>query len=161
MLKESAHLLAESCLWPDLVTILYNLGCKAGVGVPYWAQALWLAGKVKVAPMRVALVCGYLGVALGPKHILTRGVAGIAIRAARNVPETDPHFEEVMRPSMGHWFKIAVCEGVRQEEFEAWLGAEMQKPLDRAAFEAGLEQLIGDTWLFDRTKVGATKGQGA
>jgi len=97
---------------------------------------------------------------LGPKHALARGIGRFAVDAAARVPKQHPNFDELWAAGWVPLSAIAEAERVAQDAIGKWVAQELQKPFNRAAPMAGLEQLAGDSWLFDRTKVGQAEADG-
>jgi tetratricopeptide (TPR) repeat protein len=146
---QAARALASIHAWPDLATVLANLGAADG-GTPYLAQAVLLGLRVSVAASTAVQRLAALTVELAPTDETVPLLATTAafLVASRPVPDSDTDTAGLASGLVGY----AHEKSETTEPFEAWF---KERRLDDPGYfipqlERRLRDLVpADAWLFD------------
>ena len=155
---QAARALGSVRAWPDLVTVLNNLGSGDDADAPaFLAQALWLALRVGVPVDAAVMVGARLVAGIGAEHPLAPCVAAGCIYLAQTRKGGHPRGEEMHALASRALFACAQARRVSPQDIAAWLAREGLGTVERLlpALDRALEQMVGDgEWLFDRSLVG-------
>lgn len=148
---EAARQLGQCQAFEDLITVLGNLGTlDTEEAKGHLAQAFWLSMHVHGSlPQLIRLGWGLVQ-RLGPESPLTPRVGAAAILLTLARGQDHPHFAALQQDAATLLVPCADARGV--SDFQGWIQAENLLDGQRVLPELsrGLEDLIGDTWLFDR-----------
>lgn len=148
---EAATAFAALQAWPDLVTVLDNLGSTmVDQSIKFYAQAYWLALHVAV-PIEQSLslatkLTGYVERQVAPL------LAVSASHLVNRMGEDNPRQEALLQICVDLLVTSADSLGVQEDEFAEWFSRE---GLDRQnhvlpTLRRVLCQLAGGSWIFDR-----------
>jgi tetratricopeptide (TPR) repeat protein len=151
---EAAKMLAVVRAWPDLTTVLGNLGNSEDQDASrFLAQALWLAVRVTVPVEGVVGLSAITVQKLTPVSDLSPLIASLSLFLVKMHGQQHPKQEDLMRNSAA---LLAACAAVRNVELDKiveWIQQEGLNDPRRLlpAVLRGLEELVGEEgWLFDR-----------
>ena len=151
---EAARMLGEVRAFGDLLTVAANLGSSDEAGrEAYLAQAVWLASRIQ-APLGATLNnAAALVSRLGPSSELSPWVAATALFLVMTRGQEHPQLEQLQQGALSVLGACAQAREIAPEDLQDWMmreGLLDPKRFLPALFE-GLEALIGETWLFDRS----------
>ena len=151
---EAARMLGEVRAFGDLLTVAANLGSSDEAGrEAYLAQAVWLASRIQ-APLGATLdIAAALVSRLGPSSQLSPWVAATALSLVMTRGQQHPQLEQLQQGALSVLGACAEAREIAPEDLRDWMmreGLLDPKRFLPALFE-GLEALIGETWLFDRS----------
>jgi tetratricopeptide (TPR) repeat protein len=157
----AAVALAAARHWPDLATVIQNLGGYDQANCArYLAQALWLVLRLQSPSLGSANAARLLQ-AVGVEAPAAPLLAAAALwLAQREVGEQQSESQDLAQRMLA---ACAAQRGIPPEESNAWV--EREGLLDPARFlpelDRALEALVGDDgWLFDRSLVDLPPGGG-
>ena len=149
----AASSLASILAWPDLRTILSNLGSMPGPqNICYLSQALWLSLHTYVPVDATTYLAKDLIEELSAGHDISPFIATTAYYLTKTRGENHPEAEELQQTCINMLFKCAVAREIPEHEFNDWFTKENLNVPDYflPALNRALEKIIGDNWLFDR-----------
>ena len=148
---EAARQLGQCRAFEDLITVLGNLGTlESSEANAHLAQAFWLCLRVPASlPQMIRLGWGLVQ-RLGPESPLAPRVGAAALLLTLARGKDHPHFVALQQDAATLLVPCADARGV--SDLQGWIQAENLLDGQRVLPELsqGLEELIGDTWLFDR-----------
>jgi len=159
---QAAQALAQSDAYVDLITVLSNLGNTAEDNSPiYLAQAVWLALRVQ-GPLESTVqrfVTLYQQVPSGDalEALLAAATQDLCAVRGNGHPRFDP-MQAFSDQMMAH---AAKQQGIEtQAAYDTWVN---EQQLDEPAvfvpkLQQRLEAIVGDQWLFDRSKLQEVQG---
>jgi hypothetical protein len=155
---DAARALAAIRAWPDLTTVLANLGSSEGPeATAFLGQALWLAFRVHV-PVEVSLtLASFLFRKVGAASAAAPALAWAACFLVTTRGEHHHQQRELNQQAAGLLAESATARQVPEDQFQEWLVGEGLNDPQRMlqAVDGVVEELVGDTpWLFDRAQVG-------
>ncbi len=154
---QSAQAFASIRAWPDLATVLGNLGAlDEEDAIAFLGQALWLALHVQVPLMsllnRISALLQKLGFDAEPAPLF----ATAAVLRVQAQGQDHPEAEQLQGRALGWLWKCAEERGITAEQFEGWWTSQRLNDPGHVfpAVEQALIQLVGGaSWLFDRAAV--------
>ncbi len=149
--QEAARQLGQCEAFEDLITVLGNLGTLDTPDAKgHLAQAFWLCMRVHASlPQTIRLGWGLIQ-RLGPESPLAPRVGAAAILLTLARGQDHPHFAALQQDAATLLVPCADARGV--SDLQGWIQSENLLDGQRVLPELshGLEDLIGDGWLFDR-----------
>jgi len=154
---QSAQLVAAIQAWPDLATVLGDLGAlDEEDATAFLGQALWLALHVQVPLKNLLDLASALLQKLGfDAETAPLFATAAAMRVLAQGPEY-PEAEQLRDRALELLWQCAEKRGIEAEQFEGWLTGQRLNDPDHvfSAAERALAELVGDAnWLFDRKMV--------
>ncbi len=154
---QSAQALVAIRAWPNLATVLWNLGALDEEDtIAFLGQALWLVLHVQVPLENLLGLASALLQKLGFGAEPAPLFAAAAVLRVQAQGQDHPEAEQLQGRALRWLWKCAEERGIIAEQFEAWLtGQRLNGPGHvLPAAEQALAQLVGDAnWLFDRAAV--------
>lgn len=157
---QAAEALARIRAYPDLVTVLSNLGTSAPAHrLVYLAQALWLGLRIQLPFTDKMDLLHVLFQAVPRADALEPLLATTALLLCQIQGKDHPHSEQWQQQALKMIVYAVQNQGVNFEteaDLQAWLTeAQLNDPeffLPRLSQQ--LEALVGEQWLFDRRAFG-------
>jgi hypothetical protein len=152
--REAAQLLGGVQAWPDLVTVLHNLGVEeTPESLQYLAQAVWLLFRVHVPLTSAVSLAGVFVTRVGPDHTSALPVAGLAAFLAATRGSNHPEQKKCQQAAGRILGACAEAAGVVEADITKWMESSKLMDIDeqRSRFDAVVDELVpADGWLFDR-----------
>ena len=159
---EAARALASVRAWPDLCTVLGNLGAsQASDAQGFLAQALWLGLRVELPPSRLLNLAASLLQKIGLEAPVAPLLASAAMHLVQKRAGSRANRDELQRKAAEMLAACAAARKVEQDKVEEWLVSEGLNEPDRVlpALSLALEALVGEEdWLFDRQLFNSLSG---
>ena len=157
--QQAAEACAQVRAYPDLVTVLRNLGAyDENKSQIYLAQAIWLSLRIQLPVANIITMLVHLYQVLSPEEPLAALLGATAMFFYSRLSEDDPQLEQFQK-----WVNIMLSETASAqgidietpEECKTWF---VQQRLNEPSFffyqlNQHLEAMVGDEWLFDRAAV--------
>ena len=152
----AAKALASVQAWPDLVTVLCNLGATdSPESLRFLSQALWLAMRIQ-SPLESTLsLTGAFVSKIGPGHDASPLASACWVRQAEARGKEHPKFEELRQYGVNVLGACAEARGIKPDTFNDWIESEgLHDPSQfLPKLQQELEAMVGkDNWLFDRAE---------
>ncbi|MBT6498122.1 MAG: tetratricopeptide repeat protein [Planctomycetaceae bacterium] len=152
--REAARILGGVRAWPDLVTVLRNLGSEESPeSVQYLAQAVWLLYRVHVPVSSAVPLAAAFVRRVGLEQTAALPVAGLAAFLAATRGSDHPKQEEFQKLAASMLGACAEAAGVVEADLTKWTESSKVVDIDeqRSRFDAVVDELVpADAWLFER-----------